>query len=212
MNAMSEIGEGRITSCLAVGLTGSASLRTPCGGRRAENIRKGDLIVTRDNGLQAVRMVWTRRVTAAEIAADPSLAPVRLKPRSIGPMMPQRDLMVAPDHKVLVPGYRLADMPDTASYLIRARDVAEASDKAFQDRGTGDVTYYNIVFDTHQVFCADGLPVESYAPTDETVGALDAATRADLEATLRMAPEVGGRETATRYVLPEAEHYRPEFV
>ncbi|MEL6644393.1 MAG: Hint domain-containing protein [Pseudomonadota bacterium] len=209
---MSKIGEGHSASGLVVGLTGSASLRTPCGGRRAENIRKGDLIVTRDNGLQAVRMVWTRTVTEAEIAADPSLAPVRLKPRSIGPMMPQRDLLVAPDHKVLVPGYRLADMPDTASYLIAARDVADASDEAFQDRGQGDVTYYNIVFDSHQVFCVDGLPVESYMPSEQTVRTLDEATRADLEATLRATPDDFVPEAATKYVLPEAEHYRPEFV
>lgn len=212
MNAMSKIGERQATTLPALGLTGSASLRTPCGGRRAENIRKGDLIVTRDNGLQAVRLVFTRTVTEAEIAADPSLAPVRLKPRSIGPMMPQRDLLVAPDHKVLVPGYRLADMPDTASYLIPARDVAGASDEAFLDRATGDVTYYNIVFDDHQVFCANGLPVESYVPTEKAVTGLDPAVKADLEATFSQRSAETAPIVPTKYVLPEAEHYRPEFV
>lgn len=212
MNVMTKIGDRSVASALALGLTASASLRTPCGGRRAENIRKGDLIVTRDNGLQAVRLVWTRTVTETEIAADPALAPIRLKPRSIGPMMPQRDLLVAPDHKVLVPGYRLADLPDTDSYLIPARDVAEASDEAFYDRALGDVTYYNIVFDAHQVFCANGLPVESYLPTEQAIGALDPEVRADVEATLKRKAEDLAPLAAQRYVLPEAEHYRPEFV
>lgn len=212
MNAMSKIGDRATTPLPALGLTGSASLRTPCGARRADNLRKGDLIVTRDNGLQAVKLVFTRTVTEAEIAADPSLAPVRLKPRSIGPMMPQRDLLVAPDHKVLVPGYRLADMPDTASYLITARDVAEASDEAFLDRGLGDVTYYNIVFDDHQVFCANGLPVESYVPTEQAVSVLEPDVKADIEATLRKRADDVPLVVPEKYVLPASEHYRPEFV
>ena len=114
-------------------------------------MRAGDLIVTRDNGLQSVRMVWTRTVTAAEMSADPSLAPVRLKPRAIGPMMPQRDLLLAGAHKVLVPGYRLADIPDTKCCLIAARDIAEVSDVAFIDKSHDEITFYNLVFDDHQV-------------------------------------------------------------
>ncbi len=98
MTVMTPISGGKQQRTASTGLSGSASLRTPCGARRVENLRPGDLVVTRDNGLQPVRMVWTRTVTAAEIAADPSLAPVRLKPRAIGPMMPQRDLIVAAGH------------------------------------------------------------------------------------------------------------------
>jgi hypothetical protein len=69
------------------------------------------------------------------MAADPSLAPVCLRPRAIGPMMPQRDLLVAGDHRLLIPGYRLADQPDTAAALIPAREIAGTSDTAFVDRG-----------------------------------------------------------------------------
>ncbi|MDU8943303.1 Hint domain-containing protein [Ovoidimarina sediminis] len=163
-----------------LGIAGTSSVRTPCGARRAENVRPGDLIVTRDHGLQPVRMVWARRVTANDIAADPSLAPVRMKPRAIGPMMPQRDLLVAGNHKILVPGYRLADVPDTECRLISARALAEASDEVFFDRAVSDVTFYNITFDTHQVFCVNGLPVESYLPSAATLAELDEAGLNDL--------------------------------
>jgi hypothetical protein len=37
------------------------------------------------------------------MAADPSLAPVCLRSRAIGPMMPQRDLLVGGDHRLLIP-------------------------------------------------------------------------------------------------------------
>lgn len=212
MNAMSKIRDARTSVQPAIGLAGSATLRTPCGGRRAENIRKGDLIVTRDAGLQPVRMVWSRTVTAAQISADPSLAPVRLKPRAIGPMMPQRDLVLAGAHRVLVPGYRLAEMPDTTACLLAARDVAEASDAAYVDKALTEITYYNIVFDAHQVFCANGLPVESFLPSKTVLGQLDRSVREDL---IALFPELDGQDAefpAADYPSPDPASYRPEFV
>lgn len=193
------------------GLSGLANVRTPCGARRVENLRRGDLVVTRDNGLKPVRMVWTRKVTEADIAADPALAPVRLKPRAIGPMMPQRDLVLAGGHRILVPGWRLADFPDTDACLIPSRDIAEASDEAFVERSGTDVVYYNIVFDEHQVFCANGLPVESYLPEAARLDELDDHARQDLTA-LFAAEEADPAFPPARYAAPEAEGYRPELV
>jgi hypothetical protein len=158
MNAMSRIRN----SALAIGLAGNANVRTPCGARHVANLRPGDLVVTRDHGLRPVRLVWSRTVTEAEMAADPSLAPVCLRPRAIGPMMPQRDLLVGGDHRLLIPGYRLTDRPDTSAALIPAREIAGTSDAAFVDRAQGEMTYWNLVFDAHEVFTANGLPVESF--------------------------------------------------
>ncbi len=212
MTVMTPISRGKPRGNKVTGLIGAVSLRTPCGARRVENMRPGDLVVTRDNGLQPVRMVWTRTVTAAEIAADPSLAPVRLKPRAIGPMMPQRDLALAGGHRILVPGWRLADMDDTESCLIAARDIAEASDVAFVDRTGGDVTYYNVVFDAHQVFCADGLPVESYLPSRAGLRQLDEAVRCDLAALFAAEEDENPAFPAPRYAAPKVKDYRPELV
>lgn len=195
----------------AFGLCAGANLRTPCGPRRVENIRKGDLIVTRDNGLQPVRMVWKRSITAAEIAADPSLAPVMLKPRAIGPMMPQRDLSLGGAHRLLVPGWRLLDVPETTSCLIPARDIAGVSDAAYVDRSADQVTYYNVVFDHHQVFCANGLPVESFLPSTTNMCALDRSVTDDIT---RMFPELLRSPSAyppAEYPTPEAPRYRPDF-
>ena len=211
MTVMTRIVMGKGAQGPLLGLAGTASVRTPCGGRRVENVRPGDLIVTRDNGLRPVRMVWTRTVTAADIAADPSLAPVRLRPRAIGPMMPQRELVVAASHRVLVPGYRLADLPDDQSCLLAARTIAEASDAAYLDRTSGDLTFYNIVFDDHQVFCANGLPVESYLPSRASLGQLDEALRGHLSA-LFDGEDADSAFPVERYSAPAAEDYRPEFV
>lgn len=193
------------------GLCADANLRTPCGPRRVEFLRVGDLVVTRDNGLQPVRMVWTRTVTEAEIAADPSLAPIVLRSRAIGPMMPQRDLSVAPAHRLLIPGWRLEDEADNEACLVQARDISDLNDSIFVDRASGEVTYYNIVFDEHQVLSANGLPVESFLPTVESLKEAPPAVRDDLK---KLFPELGPKfkdYPAPRYKMRERVSYIPDY-
>lgn len=195
----------------APGLCVGANLRTPCGARRVEFLRRGDLVVTRDNGLQPVRMIWTRTVTAAEIAADPSLAPIVLRPRAIGPMMPQRDLAVGGAHRLLIPGWRLLDEEDSENCLVPARDIAGLNDSAFVDRTAEEVTYFNVVFDEHQVFCANGLPVESFLPSAQALKALPKDVRAEFT---RNFPDLAPRFSdypPPRYKLRERVSYNPDF-
>lgn len=162
------------------GLAEGANVRTPCGPRRVELVRPGDLIVTRDTGLQPVRMVWSREVSSAEMKLNPELAPIRLQPRAVGPMMPQHHLSIAPDHRILVPGYRILGQEDTKSCLVLARELAGTSDAAYVDRSREVVKYYTFVFDSHQMFCVNGLPVESFLPTAAAVAGLNTELREDL--------------------------------
>lgn len=212
MTVMSKIKDGSCAHSALLGVTGVANVRTPCGPRRIENVRPGDLIVTRDNGLQPVRMVWTRSVTASDIAADPSVAPVCLKARAIGPMMPQKDLLVAASHRVLVPGYRLADFPDDRSCLIAARDIVEASDETYFDRAVAEMKFYNIVFAEHQVFAANGLPVESYLPSPVTLAQLDETTSQNIAALFSEEAESTPDYPSSRYAEHDWADFRPEFV
>lgn len=207
----------KITKAEKVGKTGvaglcaGANLRTPCGPRRVEFLRVGDLVVTRDNGLQPVRMVWTRTVTATEIAADPSLAPIVLRTRAIGPMMPQRDISVAPAHRLLIPGWRLEDEADNEACLVPARDISDLNDSIFVDRAPDEVIYYNVVFDEHQVLCANGLPVESFSPTTESLKEAPRAVRDELR---KLFPDLGPKfkdYPAPRYKMRERVSYIPDY-
>ncbi len=159
------------------GLVEGANVRTPCGLRRIELVRPGDMIVTRTSGLQPVRMVWKRIVTQDDMRRNPDLAPICLKPRAVGPMMPQRDLLVSPDHRLLIPGYRVNGHPDDKCVLAEARELAGTSDAVFVDRSRESVTYFQMVFDCHQVLTANGLPVESFLPTAPTIASLGSEMR-----------------------------------
>ena len=193
------------------GLCAGANLRTPCGPRRVEFLRQGDLVVTRDNGLVPVRLIWTRTVTATEIAADPSLAPIVLRPRAVGPMMPQKTLSVGSAHRLLIPGWRLLDEEDGENCLVPARDIAGLNDSTFIDRAPDEVTFYNVVFDEHQVFAANGLPVESFLPSQDTLRDAPNTVRDTIH---KAFPDLGPKFAdypAPRYKLRERVSYNPDF-
>jgi hypothetical protein len=126
-------------------------------------------------------------------------------------MMPQRDLHVAGDHRLLIPGYRLADRPDTAAALISAREIAGTSDAAFVDRARGEVTFFNLVFDAHEVFAANGLPVESFRITDDT---LSAVPQGALEKLHELFPDLRARVEDGEdedYPVAGRDSYLPEY-
>ncbi len=192
------------------GIAEGASLRTPCGLRRVEMVRPGDLIVTRDDGLQPVRRVWKRVISPARIKADRALAPVCLLPRALGPMLPQNRVLLAPDQRVLVPGYRIRGQENTAGCLVRARDLAAGCDDAYIDFAPGDLRLFTLVFDSHQVFCANGLPVESFLANASGAFALAPHLRAEL---LQLFPRLKRQPHAypqVKYRAVEAANLLPD--
>jgi hypothetical protein len=209
MTIAKKISEDDVAIAGATGLCAGANLRTPCGERHVEYLRKGDLVVTRDNGLQPVRMVWARTVTANEIAADPSLAPVVLSPRAIGPMMPKRTLGVGGAHRLLIPGWRLEDEEDSVNCLVPARDLDGVS--LGSDAPPEDVTYYNVVFDAPQVFAANGMPVESFTPSDQSLADAPAEVVEQLRG---LFPDLGPRFAdypAPGYKQRKRVSYTPDY-
>jgi hypothetical protein len=73
------------------------------------------------------------------------------------------------------------------------------------------MTFWNLVFDAHEVFAANGLPVESFHITDATIEAVPPAVRAMIGAVF---PELAGRAEEHRALgYPEAgrDSYLPEY-
>ncbi len=209
MTVVKKITDGDIVKAGTTGLCAGANLRTPCGERRVEFLRKGDLVVTRDNGLQPVTMIWTQTVPAAKMAADPSMAPVLLPHRAIAPMMPSKPLKVGGAHRLLIPGWRIDDEDDGQSCLVPARDVEGLEFRT--EPGDEDVTYYNIVFDSPQVFCASGMPVESFSPSEEALKDLPSDVVADLQ---KAFPDLGPKfrdYPETPYKRRARVSYTPDF-
>ncbi|MCC6007235.1 MAG: Hint domain-containing protein [Rhodobacteraceae bacterium] len=126
-----------------------------------EVLRPGDLIITMDNGARPLRWVGASRVSRARLHAEPDLAPVRLEAGSMGGGLPLRPLQVSPQHRVLLQGWQLALHFGLEAGLAPARGLL-GWPGVTQQAPEGDVTYWHLMFDRHEVIFSEGLPTESF--------------------------------------------------
>lgn len=150
-------------------------IKTPLGDRLVEDLRPGDLVMTRDNGPQAVCWTGRRHVTAAEIAARPGLAPVRIAAGALGNGLPSRDLLVSQQHRVLVRSAIAARMLGVAEVLVPAKHLAGVDGVGIATDLPG-VTYVHVMFSAHQIVLSNDAETESLYPGPQAMLALgDAA-------------------------------------
>lgn len=158
-------------NCFAAGTW----IATAAGDRRVEDIRAGDLVMTRDNGPQPVRWIGRCHVTGAEIAGNPALAPVRIAAGALGRGLPAQDLTVSQQHRVLVRSAIAMRMFGVGELLVAARHLTDIEGIGIVADADG-VTYVHLMFAAHGIVLSNGAPTESLYPGPQALLALgDAA-------------------------------------
>ncbi|AJE47893.1 Hint domain-containing protein [Celeribacter indicus] len=175
----------------AVCFTQGTRIDTPEGPRLIEELAAGDLVHTLDHGPQPIRWIGSRRV-----AACGALAPVVIRAGALGNL---RDLRVSPNHRMLLRG-------PMAEMLFGERDVLVAAkhlvnDTTIRRAGGGEVTYFHMLFDSHQIVFAEACPTESLYPGAEALRSVSDAARREI---LLLFPELAtadGTQALARYEL-----------
>lgn len=176
--------------------TQGTRIDTPGGPRPVEQLEPGDRVLTCDDGPQEVLWIGRRTVSAARLRARPALRPVRIRAGALGSRRPGDDLLVSPDHRVLIRSRGAADLFGTPEVLVAARDLL--GDFAVSvDHSLRPVTYVHLLFARHQILRANGVESESLHPAAAAPDALDAAGLCVLDA---LAP--GGAADPARYGPP----------
>lgn len=161
---------------------------TPDGPRPVEDICGGDLVLTRDHGAQEVRWTGHRRV-----AGTGDFAPIRFAPGALGN---SRALLVSPQHRMLIAGWRAELYCGADEVLIAATHLVNGD--TIHRMPMAKVDYHHLLFDDHEILMAEGIPSESFHPGDYILMA-DAGIRSELLALfpdLNPLPGHGGRRTA----------------
>lgn len=136
--------------CFAAGTL----IETERGMTPIQDIQVGDLVRTLDNGLQPVRWRGSRGVPALD-----KRAPIRFAPGAIGNV---KELLVSPQHKILVSGWRAElffgedEVLVAAAHLVNADTIHRAPRR--------HIDYHHLMFDGHEILLADGVPTESFYP------------------------------------------------
>lgn len=75
-------------------------IATPMGPRAVETLGVGDLVLTADSGAQAI--VWVQSGEVPLEAAEPEAKPVLISAGALGRNIPVRDMIVSPQHRILI--------------------------------------------------------------------------------------------------------------
>ena len=175
-----------IENLIIVCFTAGTRITTARGPVPVEDLVPGELVLTRDNGMQPLRWVGTRSLSAADLLARPDLQPVRIAEGALGPACPERTLMVSAQHRLLVEGARAEMYFGETEVLVPAKHLVGVGNVTRAVPADG-VTYVHILFDRHEIVQSDGVWTESFQPAERTLNALDAAARAEV---LTLFPEL----------------------
>ena len=137
-----------LTACFAAG----TAILGPAGWCKVEELRAGDRLVTASGRIAALRWVGRRRIDLRRHARAAEVAPIRVRAGAFGHAMPVRDLVLSPDHAVLVDGV-----------LIPIRHLANG--RSIAAERWEEVTYFHLELDRHDALLAEGVVCESYLDT-----------------------------------------------
>jgi len=107
------------------------------------------------------------------------LRPIRIKNGAIGVDVPDGDLLVSPEHRLVMKGPIAQALFHEPEVLVCARDLI--NDTGVQvDRRLREVTYVHLLLDRHSIVFANGVESESLHPATMDLGAMAAEDLARL--------------------------------
>jgi hypothetical protein len=155
--------EERLMDLLCISFARGTLITLGDGSQRTiEALTAGDKILTRNNGPQELR--WVGHVTLRAVGA---YAPVVI---STGVMGNASDLIVSQHHRMFLYQRRRAQGSLKSEILVQAKHLVDG-DKIFLREG-GFVDYFSLVFDSHEIIYAEGIPAESLLVSEATVSRL----------------------------------------
>ncbi|QHQ37017.1 Hint domain-containing protein [Algicella marina] len=181
--------------------TRGAMIATPEGERTVESLQEGDLVITRDRGVQPIRWIGSSKVTAETLAQFPDLRPVRLLPGALGD---HDETLVSPAHRMLLSGWRAEALFGESEVLVSAKSLINDSTVRVADDLT-EVEYFHVMFDTHEVIRADGAWSESFHPAALGMGTASETTRDEVLALFPELESDNGQMQRARMTLTSAE-------
>ncbi|GJE15186.1 Hint domain-containing protein [Methylobacterium longum] len=115
-----------------------------------ERLCVGDLVITATGKPRPIRWIGNRCYVG--LTAPKHDRPVRIKARALSDGIPTRDLLVSPDHALMVDGLFIA-----AGHLVNGTSITRGE-------VVQDLTYWHVELDSHDLLLAENTPTESFLP------------------------------------------------
>jgi hypothetical protein len=182
MNTTMGAGRGSVAAAKRVDVAcfvQGTLIATPKGEKPIEYLKPGDLVLTRDNGVQDIRWIGSRHIGWNTLQSNPHLKPVVIRWGALDWGAPANDLFVSPNHRILVRDENGDEVLAAAGQLVGNDGIEEVDAMG--------VTYFHMMFERHEVILSDGMWTESFQPSDYALGTVGNAARAEI---LALFPEL----------------------
>lgn len=171
---------------------------TTRGDIPVEDLRPGDMVVTRDHGPQPLRWIGHKQLGAELLGLFDKLHPVRIRAGALGNGLPRRDLYVSQQHRILVSSKIAERMFGEPEVLVAAKHLTGIDGIEIDDSAEA-LTYYHLLFDRHEIVCSEGAQTESLFTGPEAMKSVSPEARAEILALFpELLSETCAREPARR--------------
>ncbi|WP_324754479.1 Hint domain-containing protein [Roseovarius sp. Pro17] len=195
------INERRFEDIQVVCFCTGTRITTKRGLVAIEDLSIGDMVLTMDNGYCPIRWLGRNTLDSIDLQMNPKLRPVRIAAGALGPNMPEKALMVSPQHRVLIRSVIALRMFGTKEVLIPAIKLC-GMDGIEQMTDATEVGYWHMLFDGHEIVYSNGAATESLFTGPEALKCVSAESRREIVA---LFPEIAvpGYVATPARLIPE---------
>ncbi|MFD1881128.1 Hint domain-containing protein [Paracoccus pacificus] len=180
-------------------LTRGTRVATPLGEVAVENLSDGDLVVTKDHGAKRIARILGKTLSPSELLWNPELRPVCISAGALGHGLPEADLIVSPQHRILVRSKIAQRMFGVPEVLVAAKRLT-ALDGIEVVHDLEQVEYFHILFDQHEVIFANGAETESLYTGAEALRSVGKAAREEILTLFPMLRDGGAMPIPARVI------------
>ncbi|KIN60886.1 Type I secretion target repeat protein [Sulfitobacter noctilucae] len=158
--------------------TPGTRIATKRGEKPVQQLKAGDMVFTRDNGPQPLRWIGRRNLQRQDLTQMPQYCPILIRAGALGRGMPVRDMMVSPNHRMLITSELAEMMFGESEVLVAAKHLTglDGVDAA----PVSKVSYIHMMFDRHEVILADGTWAESFLPGEHAMAGIQNDQRQEI--------------------------------
>lgn len=181
--------------------TSGTMIAAPGGTQEIGQLAPGDVVLTKDRALQPIRWIGRRKYTTKQLEQNPKLRPVRIMAGALGKGLPERDMLVSRQHRMLLQSKIAERMFGISEVLIPAIKLTELPG-IFVDQAVQYVEYIHLLFDQHEIIYAEGTPTESLFTGPEALKAISPKARQEILSIFPEVKKLDYRPKPVRFIPP----------
>ncbi|MCJ8139533.1 Hint domain-containing protein [Falsirhodobacter halotolerans] len=181
---------GFVTVEVAPCFTRGTLIETPTGPVPIEQLRSGDLVETRDNGPQPILWLGHSAIDEKGLKHNPKLKPIRIKAGALGVALPLVDLVVSPQHRILIRSKIAQSMFGIGEVLVAAKQLLSIEGIDVVETASS-VDYYHILLAQHDMIFSNGAWTESLFTGPQALKSLSEEGREEI---MQIFPELRGED------------------